>query len=170
MPKKRSRRRLLFFTQASVIAALYTVLTFAFGSVSFGVVQFRVSEMLTVLPCFTPAAIPGLFVGCLLSNLLGTALWADVLFGSLATLAAALLSHLFRKHRLLVPLPPVIVNALVVPFVLRYAYGTPGLLPVLALSVGVGQFVCCYGLGIPFMKLLERVGVAKILEQRDQVL
>lgn len=112
-------------TQAAIIAALYVVLTmFAnmLGIAKFAI-QVRFSEALCILPFFTPAAVPGLAVGCFIANLLtGAAIW-DILFGSLATLIGAMGTYALRKHRCLMMLPPVVVNAVVVPLILRYGYG-----------------------------------------------
>jgi uncharacterized membrane protein len=155
-----------FIAQAGIIAALYAVLvvliTFTpLGGLMFGPVQFRVSEALTVLPYFTPAAIPGLFVGCIVSNLAGMAFGGglgmlDVVFGSLATLAAAGCTYLLRRRKWLAPLPPVVINAVVVGLLLTYAYNDNLPLIVNMLSVGAGQLVVCYGLGMPLLLLLEK--------------
>lgn len=114
------KKSALFLTQAAMIAALYVVLTYIanlFGLAS-GVIQIRLSEMLCILPVFTPAAIPGLFIGCLLSNILtGCVIW-DILFGSLATLAGAIGTYLLRNHKFVFTLPPVAANMIVVPLVL----------------------------------------------------
>ena len=118
-------KKVLFLTQAAVIAAIYVVLTIfisAFNLAS-GAIQVRISEALTIFPFFTPGAIPGLAIGCLLSNLLTGAAVYDVVFGSLATLLGAVGTYLLRKHKFLCTLPPVIANMLIIPFVLRYGYG-----------------------------------------------
>ena len=139
-----------FITHAAVIAALYVVLTYvanALGLAS-GAIQVRFSEALTVLPFFTPAAIPGLFVGCILSNLFtGCALW-DVIFGSIATLLGALGTYALRKRKWLTPLPPILANTLIVPFVLSYVYGAPGGIPYFMATVGIGEVISCYVLGM----------------------
>ncbi|MBR0356611.1 MAG: QueT transporter family protein [Clostridia bacterium] len=144
---KDRRSTALKLTQSAAIATLYVVLTVIFAPISFGEMQVRISEALTILPLFTPAAIPGLFVGCLLGNLLGGAIPLDVIFGSVATLIGAVGGYLLRKNRWLVPLPTVLANAVIVPFVLRYGYGVE--LPVLLMAayVAVGEIVSCYGLG-----------------------
>ena len=117
-------KSVLFMAQAAMIAAIYVVLTIVFAPFSFGEVQVRIAEALTILPVFTPAAIPGLFIGCLIGNILGGALLPDIIFGSLATLIGALFTYLLRKRsKFLAPLPPILANIVVVPFVLRYAYG-----------------------------------------------
>lgn len=117
------RSKVQFLTQAAMIAAIYVVLTYLFQAFGFMDVQVRVAEALTILPFFTPAAIPGLFVGCLLGNLLGGAVLLDIVIGSLTTLVAACLSYLLRKNKYFVALPPIIANAIVVPWVLRIGYG-----------------------------------------------
>ena len=114
-------KKVLLIVQAAMIAAVYVVLTYfisAFNLAS-GAIQVRISEALTILPYFTPAAIPGLSIGCLLANLLTGAAIYDVVFGSLATLLGAIGTYLLRKHKFLCTLPPVVANMLIIPFVLR---------------------------------------------------
>lgn len=138
----------LFLTQAAMIAAIYVVLTVLFAAISFGDVQLRISEMLTILPMFTPVAVPGLFIGCLIANILGGAAVADIIFGSLATLIGAYGTWKLReKSPILGCLPPIIANTIVVPFVLRYAYGTNLPIPVMMLTVGIGEVLGCGVLG-----------------------
>ena len=147
----------LFLAQAAMIAAVYVVLTFVFAPISFGGVQVRISEALTILPIFTPAAIPGLFVGCLLGNFLGGAVLWDVLCGSIATLIGAVFTYLLRKHsRFLAPLPPILSNTLIVPFVLRYAYGTMLPISLLMVTVGIGEILSCGGLGLLLAAVLGK--------------
>ena len=139
----------LFIAQAAMIAAVYVVLTFVFATISFGEIQVRISEALTILPVFTPAAVPGLFVGCLLGNMLSGAYLPDVIFGSLATLLGAIGTRALRNASpFLAPLPPIIANALIVPFVLRYTYGVALPIPLMMLTVGVGEVISCGGLGL----------------------
>ena len=146
-------KNLKWIAQGAIIAAIYAVLTIVFAPISYGQIQVRISEILTVLPAFTPAAIPGLFIGCIVANIYGGAGIIDIVFGSLATLIAAILSRKMPK-RWLVPLPPVVVNGLVIGWVLNYAFGYPLLLTML--MVALGQLVACYGLGYPFMIVLEK--------------
>lgn len=152
------KKSALFLTQAAMIAALYVVLTYIanlFGLAS-GVIQIRLSEMLCILPVFTPAAIPGLFIGCLLSNILtGCVIW-DILFGSLATLAGAIGTYLLRNHRFVFTLPPVAANMIVVPLVLQYAYGVPDAIWYLAVTVGAGEVISICILGMLLYKVLYR--------------
>ena len=152
-----NQKKTLFVTQAAVIAAIYTVLVMIFNFSSFGPVQFRVAEALTVLPYFTPAAIPGLAIGCLLSNLLNSADVLDIVFGSLATLIATVLSYQLRRYKFLVPIPPIVVNALVVPFILKYAYFEADSIPVMMVSVGTGQLLAAGVIGMVLLFSLDKV-------------
>ena len=136
-----------YIVEGALIAAIYVVLTIAFAPISFGVMQIRVAEILTILPLFTPAAVPGLFLGCLLGNLLGGAVILDIFFGSLATLIGAWLGYLLRFNRWLVPIPTVISNTVIIPLVLRYGYGTNIPLPMLALYIAAGEIAGSYILG-----------------------
>ncbi|HIV38361.1 MAG TPA: QueT transporter family protein [Candidatus Blautia stercorigallinarum] len=150
-------KKVTFLTQAAMIAAIYVVLTFVFAPISFGEVQIRISEMLTVLPVFTPAAIPGLFVGCLIGNITGGGLLPDVIFGSLATLIGAVGTYYLRNsNRLFAVLPPIVANICIVPFVLRYAYGVVLPIPFLMLTVGIGEVVSCGILGNCLISVLGR--------------
>lgn len=149
-------KKVLFTVQAAAIAAIYVILTVLFAPIGFGSVQVRFSEALTVLPYFTPAAIPGLFVGCFIGNILGGAIPLDIICGSLATLAAAGCSYLLRRKKYLVPLPPVVLNALIVPFVLYYGYGENLPIPFMALTVGIGEVISCYVIGLIVLSALDR--------------
>ena len=148
-------------TQAAMIAALYVVLTFianAFGLANYAV-QVRFSEALTILPLFTPAAIPGLFAGCLISNILTGCALPDIVFGSAATLIGALgtwkLAKLFPDKRFPAPIPPIVANTVIVPFVLRYAYGIRPLW-LSFLTVGAGEIISCGILGLLLACTLNR--------------
>ena len=154
----RRNKKVLFIVQAAMIAAIYVVLTYfvsAFNLAS-GVIQVRVSEALTILPIFTPAAIPGLFVGCLLSNILTGCMPLDVVFGSLATLIGACGTYALRKHKWLAPLSPVLANTIIVPFILSYVYMFEGSIPFFMLTVGIGEILSCYVLGMILMTVLGR--------------
>ena len=146
-----------FIAQAGVIGAIYVALTLIFAPFSYGAVQVRISEALTILPYFTPAAIPGLFVGCLISNILGGCVLPDIIFGSLATLIGALISHRIRKFKYAVPVPPIFANVLIIPFVLRYAYGDPMPIPLMMLTVGIGEVISCGVIGLILLFALEHV-------------
>ena len=136
-------------TQAAMIAAIYVALTYLFAPISFGEIQVRIAEALTILPVFTPAAVPGLFIGCLIGNTLGGALIPDVIFGSLATLIGAIFTRKLRNaHPFLAPVPPILSNMLIVPFVLRYAYAIELPIPFMMLTVGFGEVLSCGVLGL----------------------
>jgi uncharacterized membrane protein len=141
-----------FIARAAVIGALYAALTLALQPISFGLIQFRVAEALTVLSFYTPAAIPGLFVGCLLANIVGGLGIIDIVFGSLATLVAAYMTYKI-KNRYLAPLPPVLVNALVVGPIVAYYVEVPFYIGMI--YVGLGQLVVCYALGLPLLMALK---------------
>lgn len=150
-------KKLVFICQAAVIAALYIVLTYVFSAFASGVIQVRVSEALTVLPAFTPAAIPGLVIGCLLSNTLTGCVLLDIIFGSVATLIGALGSYALRRHTWLVPIPPIVSNMIIVPFVLRFAYGATDAFPFMMATVGAGEIISCYLLGMILYGALKKV-------------
>ena len=141
---------ILKITQGAMIAALYVVLTWVANSLGLanGAIQVRFSEALCILPIFTPAAIPGLFVGCLLANILnGCVIW-DIIFGSLATLIGAFGTYFLRKTKFVFTLPPVIANAVIVPFVLRYAYGVGDAHWYLVATVAAGEIISVCILGM----------------------
>ena len=145
--KKEQNIPVLRLTQSAMIAALYVVLTLLFEPISFSYIQVRIAEVLTILPLFTPAAVPGLFVGCLLGNLIGGATILDVVFGSLATLIGAALGYLLRFNRWLVPIPAIVSNTLIIPLVLKYGYGMDLPLFLMAFYVAAGEVIGCYVLG-----------------------
>lgn len=147
----------VLLVQAAMIAALYVVLTYiasAMGLAS-SAIQVRFSEALTILPYFTPAAIPGLFIGCLLSNILTGCAVPDIIFGSIATLIAALLTYALRRYKWLAPVPPILANTLIVPFVLLYAYGIRPLW-LSFITVGIGEIISCGILGMLLLFVLEK--------------
>ena len=148
--------KIIYITQAALIAALYTVLTMlaAGFDLASGAVQVRFSEALTILPFFTPAAIPGLTIGCLLSNTLTGCALPDIIFGTLATFLGAVGSFALRKNRWLCALPPIISNMLIIPFILTYAYHIPGGVPLFMLTVGLGELISCMVLGQLLLQVL----------------
>ena len=129
-----------FITQAAVIAAIYVVLVVIFNYISFGPVQFRIAEALTILPYFTPAAI----------------VW-DVVFGSIATLIGAIGTYLLRKHKWLAPVPPIVANTIIVPFVLKFAYGSEGMFAMFFVTVGAGEIIVCGIIGMILLYALTPV-------------
>ena len=149
-----------------VIAALYVALTFvaaAFGLAS-GAIQVRLSEALTILPVFTASAVPGLTVGCVLANLLtGCAPW-DVVFGSLATLLGAIGTRLLKNKPYVAWIPPVVANAVIVPFVLQKVYGVEDAWWYLALTVGAGELIACGILGMLLYHSLKKIPSIKNLK------
>ena len=139
----------LFLAQGALIAAMYVALTLLFAPFSFREIQVRVAEALTILPVFTPAAVPGLFIGCILANIIGGALVPDVIFGSLATLIGAFFTWKLRKSSpWLAPIPPILANTIVVPFVLRYAYLVELPIWMMMLTVCIGEILSCGVLGM----------------------
>lgn len=148
------KNRIRFLTTGAVIAALYASVTLVFQPISYGVFQFRISEILTVLPFFTPAAIPGLFIGCILGNLASPLGPVDIICGSLATLLAAWTTHKM-PIKWLAPLPSVIFNGLIVGFELYFLVHEPLLLSIG--SVALGEAVVCFVGGIPLMLALGKV-------------
>lgn len=151
-------RNLRFLCRGALVAALYVVLTWLCALVGLdkGVIQMRLSEALCVLPAFTGAAVPGLFVGCLLANLLTGSALPDVVFGSLATLIGALGAYFLCRRKWLVPLPTVLANTLIIPFVLRFAYGAEGSIPYFMLTVGAGEVISAYICGMLLYAALVR--------------
>ena len=155
---KRKKFSVRDLAQGAIIAAIYALLTIFLAPISSGLVQCRVAEAMSVLPYFTFSAVPGLFIGCLLANLLTGAPIYDVLFGSLATLIAAYLTYALRNRvpKYLAPMPSVVVNALVVGWLLTYVYQVGVSFWVAAGYVAIGQAIACFALGLPLMTLLER--------------
>lgn len=163
-------KKVILITQAGVIAALYVVLTLlanALGLANYAI-QVRFSEALTILPFFTPAAIPGLFAGCLLSNLITGCAPMDVVFGSLATLVGAIGTYMLRKNKWLTPIPPIMANMIVVPFVLAYVYQFEGSLFYFALTVGIGEIISCGILGLLLLNALNK-NAKQIFKIEDNV-
>ena len=151
--KENKTRNLVF---SALIASIYVVLTLLLRPISYGPIQFRVSEALCVLPYFTPAAIPGVFIGCLISNLLGGAVLMDIVFGSLATLIGAIGSWLLRRNRWLVSLPPILSNTLIIPWVLKFAYGSEDLIWYMMITIGIGEILAIGVLGQLLISVLAK--------------
>ena len=166
-----SKAKLQYITTAAIIAAVYAALTYfgAFFGLSYGPIQLRFSEVLTILPIFTPAAIPGLTIGCFIANI-GSFNLLDMVFGTLATLIAAILTRLFKDIKfkgipLLSLFPPVIVNALIIGLEIAIFFLPEGLslygFLISALQVGTGQLIVCYVLGIPFYFTVKKTKLLK---------
>lgn len=154
--KKTKGTRLL--VQSSVVAAIYVALTLVSGmfGLSSGVIQLRLSEALCVLPVFTISAVPGLFVGCIIANLITGSIALDIVFGSLATLIGAILTRKLRGNTFAALLPPILSNTLIIPFVLKYAYGFSGSVLYFMLTVGIGEILSCGVLGYIVITALKR--------------
>ena len=148
-----------YITLSATIAALYVVLTLisaAFG-LSSGAIQLRISEALCVLVAFTPAAIPGLTVGCLISNLVASANILDIIFGTFATFLGALGGYYLRKRKWLITLPTLLSNVIIVPLVIFYGFGVKDMaLPLVALTVGIGEFLSATVLGTGLLLILQK--------------
>lgn len=156
-----------YLVRAALIAAVYVALTYLAGvlNLAYGPVQFRFSEALTVLPFLLPEAVPGLFIGCVVSNLLSPYGALDLAAGSLATLLAALWTGRCRR-RYLAPLPPVVCNAALVGAMIAWYEAGPGagFAPAFAynaLTVGAGEAAVCCLLGLPLLRVLEQRGALR---------
>ena len=151
------KKNVRYLTQAAMIAAVYVVLTFIANALGLanGAIQIRFSESLCVLPYFTSAAIPGLFIGCLISNILTGCALPDIVFGSIATLIGAYVTYLLRKYKWLSPIGPILANALIVPFILLYAYGVRPLW-LSFITVTIGEIISCGILGMILLFSLDR--------------
>ncbi len=152
------KNKTTYLTYAALTAALYVILSLVsnlFGLAS-GAVQIRISEALTVMPVFTPAAVPGLFAGCIISNILtGCAPW-DIVLGSLATLIGALLTRALKNHDILCLLPPVATNTLILPWVLSFVYHFDGSIWYFAVTIFAGEAISCGILGYLLKKTLRK--------------
>lgn len=154
-------RKTRFLTQSALIASLYVALTFVSATmgIASGAIQVRLSEALTILPIFTVSAVPGLFVGCIVANLLtGAALW-DIVFGSIATLLGAVGTYFLRKNRYLAVIPPILSNTIIIPFVLKTAYGVSEGYSFLFLTIFIGELISCGVLGIILSKALSKTKI-----------
>lgn len=146
----------MYIVYAALIAAIYVALCYMFNFMSSGAIQVRVAEALTILPFFTPAAIPGVTIGCLLANILLNATILDIVFGTLATFIAAIATYKLRKHKFLAPVPPIVVNALIIPFVIRYGFGDTSMpIPLMMLTVGLGELISAGFIGMPLLYALN---------------
>lgn len=155
---KDSKRNLRMMCEAAVIAALYAAITYAAAPLASGVIQVRISEALCALPIFTPSAIPGVTLGCLLANLLTGSPLPDVIFGTLATLIGAIFTALLRRHPIPALLPPIISNVIIVPLVLKFAYKVPEAYLFTVCTVGAGEVISVGILGfILYIALKKRL-------------
>lgn len=161
----KSKKKIRGIAVGAIIAASYVVLTYiaATFNLSSGAIQIRLSEALTILPVFTPYAIPGVFGGCLLANLLTGCAITDVIFGSLATLIGAIGTYFLRKKPILATLPPILANAIIIPFILIYVYNIEGAYPYFFLTVLAGEVISCGILGLLLKKSLVKRNIDKYL-------
>lgn len=148
-------------TKTAIIAALYCVMTLCFAPISYGVVQLRISEVLTVLPRFSKSSVIGLTIGCLISNYIGMAFMGstgviDVVFGTLATFLAALCSYIARKNKWLVPLFPILFNGVIVGGYLHFLAFNNINLFLCMLLVALGEGIVTYLFGIPFINFIDK--------------
>ena len=158
-PRRAPRERLVYTCTAAIIAAMYVVLTHlsnALGLAS-GVIQCRISEALCVLPYFTAAAVPGLTVGCVIANLTTMAEPVDIIFGSLATLIGAIGARLLRKHKWLTPLPTILANTLILPFVLKFVLNLEESVWFFFITIFIGELISAGIIGMIFLFAFKRV-------------
>ena len=150
----KSRKKLLFLCQAAIIAALYVALTLVANAAGLSslMIQVRFSEALCVLAAFTPAAVPGLYVGCLLANVITSFssgfVVLDIIFGPIATLIGVLGAYWLRRHKWLITVPTILSNTIIVPFILAYGYGITQTIPLMMLTVGAGEVISAGILGM----------------------
>lgn len=156
------RNQILPITRGALIAALYVVLTLLSGAMglAFGPIQVRISDALCILAAFFPEAVPGLTLGCVISNFfspLGAGMIGDMIFGSLATMLGAIGARFLCRHPILIPLPTVLANTLIVPMVLSVFYGAEEAFPYLMLTVGIGEILSAWVLGLALMGAIRPV-------------
>ena len=144
-------------TRGAIIAALYAAITLLLAPISYGEVQIRIAESLTLLPILLPEAIPALTIGCLLANVLGGCTIFDIVFGTLATLLAAICTRRLRGHQLLASVMPVLFNGVIVGAVVHYAYAPVIALPLCMLFVALGEAVACMLLGPIVLRAVTRI-------------
>ena len=156
---KRRKNNIRYLVQSATIASIYIVLTLManmFGLANYAV-QIRFSEALTILPAYIPAAIPGLTIGCLISNLMTGAMALDIIFGSVATLIGAIFTYVFRRDKWFAPIPPIISNTLIIPIILAFVYQFEGSIWYFMLTVGLGEILSCGILGYILMSVIKRL-------------
>ena len=155
---QKNKKHVRFLCEAALIAAIYVILTYFCAAVgmSSGAIQLRFSEALCIFGLFTPAALPGVALGCFMANLLtGCALW-DIVFGSLASLIGMVGVIALKKFPYLAPVPYALANMIIVPFVVKLVYGAPEALPLIFLTVGIGEIISVFGFGIPIYLVLKK--------------
>ena len=161
--RQKSRARIIYLCSSAIIAALYVALTHVSNllGLASGVIQCRLSEALCILPYFTPAAIPGLTIGCVIANLTTLANIVDIVFGSLATLIGAVGAYLLRKYKWLTPLPTILANTLILPFVLKFILKLEESVWFFFITIFIGEFIAAGIVGIIFLLSFEKVNKSK---------
>lgn len=159
----KSKKKVRGIATGAIIATMYVVLTYITNALGLanGAIQVRFSEALTILPVFTPYAIPGVFIGCLISNILTGCVVTDIIFGSLATLIGGIGTYLLRKHPIIATIPPILANTLIIPFVLVYAYHLEGAMWYFFLTIFIGELISCGILGTLLHKSLSKRDIFK---------
>lgn len=155
---QKNKKHIRRLCEAALIASIYVILTYLCAAVgmSSGAIQLRLSEALCILAIFTPAAVPGVALGCFMANLLtGCALW-DIVFGTLASLIGMIGCRALKKYPYLAPVPYALANMIVIPFVVKLVYGAPEALPLIFLTVGIGEIISVFGFGIPLYLALKK--------------
>ncbi|MBO5702880.1 MAG: QueT transporter family protein [Clostridia bacterium] len=155
---QKNKKHVRFLCEAALIAAIYVILTYFCAAVgmSSGAIQLRFSEALCIFGLFTPAALPGVALGCFMANLLtGCALW-DIVFGSLASLIGMIGLVALKKFPYIAPVPYALANMIIVPFVVKLVYAAPEALPLIFLTVGIGEIISVFGFGIPLYLVLKK--------------
>lgn len=155
---QKNRKHIRRLCEAALIAAIYVILTYLCAAVgmSSGAIQLRFSEALCILAIFTSAAVPGVALGCFMANLLtGCALW-DIVFGSLASLIGMIGCRALKKHPYAALVPYALANMIVIPFVVKLVYSAPEALPLIFLTVGIGEIISVFGFGIPLYLALKK--------------
>lgn len=154
----KNQNKIRFLVKSAIIAALYVILTFfarIFGLDS-GVIQVRISEALVAFLFFTPAAIPGLTIGCLLSNILVGCMFWDIVFGTFATFIGAIVGYWLKNYKYAVLIPNIISNTIIVPMVLKYIYAFDGALWYFIITVAIGEIISCAIIGGILLNVLEK--------------
>ena len=155
---QKNRKHIRRLCEAALIAAIYVILTYLCAAVgmSSGAIQLRFSEALCILAIFTPAAVPGVALGCFMANLLtGCALW-DIVFGTLASLIGMIGCRALKKFPYLAPVPYALAHMVIIPCVVKIVYSVPEALPFIFLTVGIGEIISVFGFGIPLYLALKK--------------
>ena len=158
MRNEKKHAKVRFMCYAALIAALYVALTMLSGALGLasGAIQVRVSEALCVLPFFTPAAVPGVTLGCLVYNIIGSGNILDIVFGTLATLIGAIGARLLRRWKWAVTIPTIAANTIIIPFVLKYGFMLEESIIFFIATIFIGEFVAAGVLGTVLLFALNK--------------